>query len=96
MGILVADHVDMVDVGGRLHRMGRICLKIVLALLLAVAVTHLIAPDFVPRLLGRPEIREWRIPRDASEPALASVSPLDRHSSARSTVLLPAGDRSRT
>jgi hypothetical protein len=72
-GMAVAHCTDMVD---RLLRAGRLCVKVVLALLLAMAVGHLIAPDFVPRLLGRPEIREWRIPRDTNGPALASALPL--------------------
>jgi len=50
------------------------CLKVVLALLVAMAISQLIAPNFVPRLLGRPEIREWRIPRSDGGPALASAS----------------------
>jgi hypothetical protein len=55
-----------------LFRIARVCLKVVLAFLLAIAITHLIAPDLVPRLLGRPQPAEWRIPSTDDSPALAS------------------------
>jgi hypothetical protein len=59
-----------------LFRIARVWLKVVLAFLLAIAITHLIAPDWVPRLLGRPQTpAEWRIPRADASPALASHAP---------------------
>jgi len=54
---------------GRIGRIARICGKLILACLLALATTLLFAPDFVPRLLGRPPAPSWRIPAadDGSE-----------------------------